>query len=97
MGRKKRGRRRFTPEFKREAVKFLLESGKPTKEVAEDLGVSRSSLGRWRDEFEGKADIEADEETPDEELKRLRKRVRELEMEREILKKAAAFFAKESE
>ena len=97
MGRRKRGQRRFTPEFKREAVKFLLESGKPMKDVAEELGISPSSLGRWRDEYEGKS-LDGDEvETPEEELTRLHKRVRELEMEREILKKAAAFFAKESE
>lgn len=98
MGRRKRVQRRFTPEFKRDAVTFLHESGKTVAAVASELGLNRQTLSRWRDELEEEGlDGPGDEETPEQELQRLRKRVRELETEREILKKAAAFFAKESE
>ena len=92
--RRKKKNRRFTPEFKQEAIRFLKDTGKSLADVAEELGISATSLSRWRDELEGST---ATEESPEQELLRLRKRVRELEMEREILKKAAAFFAKESE
>ena len=97
MSKRRKRSRRYTPEFKREAVKFLLESDKTLVEVAEELGVSMTSLGRWRDKLEGTAEVEPENEAPEDEIKRLRRRVRELEMEREILKKAATFFAKESE
>ena len=86
---------RFTTEFKREAVRLALSSGRPRAEIAEDLGVGLSSLTRWIGHFR-------DEEMPPEikddlraELKRLRKENAVLRQERDILKKAAAFFAKE--
>ena len=86
---------RFTTEFKREAVRLVLSNGRPRAEIAEDLGVGLSSLTRWIGQFR-------DEEMPPEikddlqaELKRLRKENAVLRQERDILKKAAAFFAKE--
>ncbi len=86
---------RFTTEFKREAVRLVLSSGRPRTEIAEDLGVGLSSLTRWIGQYR-------DEEMPPEiqddlqaELKRLRKENAVLRRERDILKKAAAFFAKE--
>ena len=86
---------RFTTEFKREAVRLVLSSGRPRTEIAEDLGVGLSSLTRWIGQYR-------DEEMPPElkddlqaELKRLRKENVVLRQERDILKKAAAFFAKE--
>ncbi len=86
---------RFTTEFKREAVRLVLSSGRPRLEIAEDLGVGLSSLKRWVGQYRG-------EEMPSEitddlqaELKRLRKENAVLRQERDILKKAAAFFAKE--
>ncbi len=86
---------RFTTEFKREAVRLVLSSGRPQAEIAEDLGVGLSSLTRWIGQYHGeemppeiKGDLEA-------ELKRLRKENSVLRQERDILKKAAAFFAKE--
>lgn len=94
---KRKKPRRFTPEFKREAVTYLVESGKSLEAAARELGISATSLGRWRDHLEAEGELQVAEETPEEELKRLRKRVKKLEMEREILKKATAFFAKESE
>ncbi len=86
---------RFTTEFKREAVRLVLSSGRPRTEIAEDLGVGLSSLTRWIGQYRS-------EEMPSEitddlqaELKRLRKENSVLRQERDILKKAAAFFAKE--
>jgi len=94
-------RRRFSAEFKRDAVELVRTTGKPIAEIARDLGVGESSLGYWvtrdrklRGEHVDQAPMTDDER---EELKRLRKRVAELEMEREILKRATAFWVKESE
>ena len=93
-------RRRFSEEFKRDAVELVRTTGKSIADVARDLGVGESSLGYWvtqdrkrRGEHPDTAPVSADER---EELKRLRKRVAELEMEREILKRATAFWVKES-
>src|SRR5689334_7456323 len=96
-------RRTFTKQFKEEAVR-LTESGDRTLEsVAEDVGVPASSLYRWRNELRGVAqplgpkDNEALSPTEKAELHRLRKEVQRLRMERDILKKAAAFFAKDED
>ncbi|MFQ5642034.1 MAG: IS3 family transposase [bacterium] len=88
---KKKGRRVHTKEFKEEAVKLVQEQGYPVAEAARNLGVSPSILGRWKRELEK---IEGGETNPGSmanmqaELKRLRKKNKRLEMEREILKKA---------
>ena len=91
------GRRKFTEEFKQEAVKLVLKEKMTLSQAARDLGVSTSQLGRWVKQREidqgNRVGLSTDERT---ELSRLRRRCRELEMEREILKKATAFFAKES-
>lgn len=94
----RRKRRQFTPEFKAGAVKLVLAEGKSSTEVARDLGLTESALRIWvqqakADRGEGKPGALMTAER--EELSRLRKRVRELEVERDILKNAAAFFAKE--
>ncbi len=94
----RRKRREFTPEFKAGAVKLVLEEGKTTTQVAQDLDLTESALRIWvqqakADRGEGKHGALTTAER--EELSQLRKRVRQLEMERDILKNAAAFFAKE--
>ena len=94
----KRQRRSFTPEFKAGAVKLVLEEGRPVAQVARDLDLTETAFRKWvdqarTDQGQGKPGALTSEERG--ELSSLRKRVRELEMEREILKKAAAFFAKE--
>ena len=91
-------RRKFTPEFKAEAVELVIKSGKPIAEVARDLGIGDGTLGNWvkaakkRGEFKEKP-LEIDERAR---LKELEEENRHLKMEREILKKAAAWFAKDS-
>ena len=85
----------FTNEFKQEAVR-LMERGESTiVGIARDLGVSDSTLHNWRKQFGKKAD--GSRTTPDEheELMKLRRENKILKEEREILKKAAAYFAKE--
>ena len=94
-------RRQFSPEFKRDAVNLVRSSGRPLAQSARELGVGETSLGYWvaGDRKErAAADPErfAVETAESEEIKRLRRRVMELETEREILKRAAVFWMKES-
>jgi transposase len=87
----------YSEEFKREAVQLLRTSGRPVAQLAKELGVSQASLRNWagqRDVDEGKAEGLSSAER--DELRRLRRENRILAEEREILKKAAAFFASES-
>ena len=93
-----RGRPPYPPEFRAEAVRLAREPGHSMREVARDLGIANESLRRWVIQ----ADIDAGTAeglTSDEraELTRLRRENRTLRTEREILKKAAAFFARESD
>ena len=84
----------YSEEFRREAVRLLRTSGRSQNQLSEDLGVSKGSLAAWvkqLDVDEGNAPgITTDER---EELRRLRRENQVLREEREILKKAAAFFA----
>ena len=96
--RQHRTRRKFTAEFKEGAVRLVLDEGKTPAEVARDLDLTNSALRAWvgqarADRDSGKSGLTSTER---EELVRLRKENRRLQMERDILKKAAAFFAKES-
>ena len=93
-------RRTFTPEFKAQAVKLVTERGRSVAEVARDLDLCESLLGSWKQAlaadgpraFPGRGNLPALED----ELRRLRAENKRLQMERDILKKATAFFAKES-
>jgi transposase-like protein len=91
----KRDRRVFSPEFRQEAIELVRRSGKSANQVAKELGVNQTTLSRWQREATvappGTNGFQAAEE-----LKQLRREVDRLRMERDILKKAAAFFAKES-
>jgi transposase len=90
-----RKRRNYTEDFKRDAVALVTEQGYKSSEAARSLGIGANLIRRWKREFEEEASgarLGADER---EELKRLRKEVRMLRMEKEILKKASAYFAKE--
>lgn len=96
----KKGTPKYTNEFKFDAVRLVVEEGLAQAEVARRLGVTPNSISDWvknykkdgEQAFPGKG-----RQTPEqEEIRRLRKEVRELQMEREILKKATAFFARET-
>ena len=95
----KRQRRAFSPEFKAEAVRLCRVGDRNIKQVAKDLDLTETALRDWVK----RSDIDAGQGPPGalttaerEELTRLRRENKRLQMEREILKKAAAFFAKES-
>jgi transposase len=93
-------RRTFSRDFKVEAVRLVEEEDRPAKEVAEQLGIKPGVLYRWikaysmdrEDAFPGQGHVGG----PEEELRRLRRENARLREEREILKKAITFFAKES-
>ncbi len=94
---KRRTRRRFSDEFKRDAVEIVRVSGKPIAEVARELGIYDTTLGNWvnqdqvnRGEREGLSSAERLE------LSELRRENARLGMERELLKRAVAFWVKES-
>ena len=94
----RRAKRQYTDEFKAGAVRLVLEEGKKIAHVARDLGLTPSSLRVWvvrarADRSGGKTGLTSEERA---EYAALRKENRVLRMERDILKKAAAFFAKES-
>ena len=88
-------KRRFKNEFKVHAVELTRVSGKSATEIAKDLGISTTTLCGWMKKAEAAAARPRSESQQDE-IKRLRKEVETLRMERDFLKKAAAFFAKES-
>jgi transposase len=93
-------RRKYDPEFKREAVRLAEESEKSVAQVARDLGIHRNVLYRWRKEliegaqeaFPGQGKFKAS----DEEMRRLKRDLEIVRQERDILKKALVFFAEES-
>ena len=88
--------KRYTEEFKIEAVKQLTEGGHPVGEVARRLGVTTKSLYDWRDKYgESSAGYEK-LKTDQEELRRLKAELKRVTQERDILKEAAVFFAGES-
>jgi transposase len=96
----RRKRRSFTPEFKSEAVQLTKVGDRSVSQVAKELDLTETALREWikrGEEVAGKGPAGALTAAEREELATLRKQVKRLEMEREILKKAAAFFAKESE
>jgi transposase len=94
-------RKHYSKQFKIDAVKLVTEQGFNVSEAARNLGIHHSSLRHWKKEFEsdgnqafpGKGNLSSEKD----ELNRLRRENKRLRMERDILKKATAFFAKESE
>jgi transposase len=98
MPKKPKYRKPYPPEFRREAFALYVRTDRTLGEIAADLGVSRESLRLWVQQ----AQIERGERdgltgNEREELRELRKRVRRLEQERDILKRATALFARETE
>ena len=96
----KRRRRRFSAEYKAEKVRLVQRSGKRIGQIALELGIGETALRRWVEQAEveaGRGSEGALKRSEREELVELRRENRRLRLEREILKKATAFFAKESE
>ncbi len=92
---------RYTPEFRRDAVSLVVSSRRPIKQVADELGINDTTLGNWVRAERNRGNLTgvepaADDAEMEAENKRLKRRVAELETEREILKRATAFWVKES-
>ena len=95
MGRRKK--RKFTPEYRAEVVKLIETSGKGVGEVARELDLTETSVRQWkqRAEIDAKRDPQGPLTTEERaEVVRLRRELRTVTMERDFLKKAAAFFAR---
>jgi transposase len=89
--------KRYTPEFKEQAVRQVVDHSRPIAHVARELGVNDTTLGFWVKEYrsEHAGDPLPDGMPDSERMKELERRNRELEMENAFLKKAAAYFARE--
>ena len=98
MGRARRYKQ-YSSEFKREALKRASEDGTTDKQVCEELGISSRQLRRWRDEFRllGNDAFPGQGRSRDEEVTQLKRELAKVKQERNFLKHAAVFFAKESE
>jgi transposase len=94
-GSKKRERRSFTDEFRRNAISLVEDQGYTTAQAARELGIHQNLLRTWRKKYGKSADSSGLSESESDELDRLRKENQRLRMERDILKKATAFFANE--
>lgn len=91
----KRSYKQYPKEFKEEAVAVVREQGYSAAEAAKSLGVATSLIYHWKDQQEQVLQGQGLADDEKVELQRLRKENKELRMEKEILKKASAFFAKE--
>jgi transposase len=89
--------RKFSPEFREEAARMVVESSRPIAEVAREIGASETTLGNWvRTYREAHAEDEPELNLSERaRLRELERRTRDLEMENAFLKKAAAYFARE--
>ena len=94
-------RRRYSREFKIEAVRLLLEGGRGLAQTARDLNINRTMLSGWRKQYledpEGAFLGRQRRKTPEKELEELRKEIEELREEREILKKVLAYYGEKNE
>ena len=91
-------RKRYSAEFKREALRRANEPGVTDVLVAEELGINARQLRRWRDAVnrDGDAAFPGQGKSRDEEITQLKRKLAKVEQERDFLKEAAAYFAKES-
>jgi transposase len=104
MDEKKTGYRKYTEEFKLEALELLKSSGKTARQIERDLGITAGLLVKWRDRYQviskdaDQVHLElSDMEAAKREIKRLQRRLAEAEEEREILKKTINIFSRKSE
>ena len=92
----KNKKRVYTREFKEQAVSLVMDAKKATSEVARELGINANTLYNWLNKSEICLPKEAGNNDTAAEIKRLKKALAQAELERDILKKAAAYFAKET-
>ena len=94
-----RSRRKYAREFKVEALKMVIEDQRTVTDVAQSLGIDRGLLQRWKSEFKDDGLVafrgNGRRKPEDEEIARLKRELSQAKMERDILKKALAYFAKE--
>ena len=94
---KKRNRRKFTDEFKRDAAALVIDTGRPIAQVAREIGVYESSLGRWVAQQRADRGETDDLSTAERErLRELEREVADLRMERDLLKRSLAFWVRET-
>ena len=95
---KRKPYKRYSPEFKREALKRASEEGVTDRLICKELDISERQLRRWRDEFRilGDDAFPGQGRSRDEEITRLKRELAKAKQERDFLKEAAVFFAKES-
>ena len=91
-----RTRRSFAEDFKREAVRLTQTSGRTISQVAADIGLGLSTLTRWKRKYQEADLLSGPQDDVEKELARLRKENKLLREERDLLKNAAVFFAKET-
>jgi transposase len=90
--------RKFTQEFRGEAVKLVIETSRPIAEVARELGVNEGTLGNWVGAYRREHPVSEELSVPERaRLRELERENRELRLQAEFLKKAAAFFAREQQ
>lgn len=90
-------RRKYSPDFKREAVELTRQPGVTIRQVADEIGVAAGNLSRWKRELDGGQPAFRGTGSPrDEEVARLKRELARVKKERDFLAKAATFFAKES-
>lgn len=91
-------RKKYTQAYRDEAVELVVSSGRPVAQIARDLGINEATLGNWVNKAKNSGAEQEKPLTIDEraELKAAREEIRKLKMERDFLKKAAAWFASES-
>lgn len=91
-------RRKYSEEFKREAVALTNQPGVTVKQIAEDLGINPNMLGKWRSQINqhGSKAFIGQGNTRDEEMAALKRELARVKKERDFLREAATFFAKES-
>jgi transposase-like protein len=90
--------RKFTPEYREEAVKQVVETSTPIAEVARNLGINPGTLGNWVNQYRREHPVSEELSLPDRaRLRELEKEARELRLENAFLKKAAAYFAREEQ
>jgi transposase-like protein len=92
-----RVRRNFSPEFRDEAVKLVIDSSRPTAQVARELGIGEATLGNWVNKY--RRDHAGEEPALDvsdrARLREVERQLREVKLENEFLKKAASYFAQD--